>query len=776
MKKKTSLLLMLVFIMLCMTGCSSVPKEKQIKQDIMDASSSLVLAENEKVVDIEIKDRKTDKKAKSDQVICIVKTELDNVSYEKGYTLSYHKFDNGWKMQSIIIGESADWVIKPLKGVNEEQIKNSLTYKTINVDGELWTIEDGEISDIVIKKQDTDLDKGKDKVTIKIKLNGEVEEVEGTIKAEYDFDKKWELKDMEDENDFSSKEKADKALNVTDKAVETVQMMSAKMEKNYSVIEMADKKKDSSSSDGTETQDDSKSKEDSDKKTQKDSKSKEDDDKKTRNDSKLKEGSSEETQDDSKSKESDNEDPEKEEPESEYDFGKAFEETIDDVTISGDMGVDLEVELMLDINHGNIKYGMAMYRKAGANLSVDLKESMSKEHEKQLFEKKLPNYTFVVAGVPIVITNQLESNLTGKIGIEGNWNMSLSWLDEQTVGFIYDSKTNKVKEIKDPKEQKDISDGIEWSTIASAKGDASAGIDIHLITKLYGTCGGDISAGIFGNASGEVSLSNREDQYYAGTVNLSIVPNLTGKLVVDLPLVSEELMEVEIFNKDLPAIWEKEWKSSWKPEDDLNYSDTGEQWNLYKTRYGEVNNVPATEFQFKIPFGWNVESEGVSDGLTGVDGVSEIEEKVVLSNERGVTVTFWSLTHELGGRSGVSMLQADITKADDSEFVPGFPDGTNTDFSTLGNFIVAKVHIIGELDMKRDSDFTPVDSGATFYAVVPESYLGTREFVGQAGNVDEFSFDYPTPYAFIAEAPDGTFTASEERDVVKILKSFKVAE
>lgn len=479
---------------------------------------------------------------------------------------------------------------------------------------------------------------------------------------------------------------------------------------------------------------------------------------------------------DSKSKESDNEDPEKEELESEYDFGKAFEETIDDVTISGDMGVDLEVELMLDINHGNIKYGMAMYRKAGANLSVDLKESMSKEHEKQLFEKKLPNYTFVVAGVPIVITNQLESNLTGKIGIEGNWNMSLSWLDEQTVGFIYDSKTNKVKEIKDPKEQKDISDGIEWSTIASAKGDASAGIDIHLITKLYGTCGGDISAGIFGNASGEVSLSNREDQYYAGTVNLSIVPNLTGKLVVDLPLVSEELMEVEIFNKDLPAIWEKEWKSSWKPEDDLNYSDTGEQWNLYKTRYGEVNNVPATEFQFKIPFGWNVESEGVSDGLTGVDGVSEIEEKVVLSNERGVTVTFWSLTHELGGRSGVSMLQADITKADDSEFVPGFPDGTNTDFSTLGNFIVAKVHIIGELDMKRDSDFTPVDSGATFYAVVPESYLGTREFVGQAGNVDEFSFDYPTPYAFIAEAPDGTFTASEERDVVKILKSFKVAE
>ena len=265
-------------------------------------------------------------------------------------------------------------------------------------------------------------------------------------------------------------------------------------------------------------------------------------------------------------------------------------------------------------------------------------------------------------------------------------------------------------------------------------------------------------------------MSNREDQYYAGTVNLSIVPNLTGKLVVDLPLVSEELMEVEIFNKDLPAIWEKEWKSSWNPDDDLNYSDTGEQWNLYKTRYGETYNVHAQEFQFKIPLGWNVESEEIGEPN------DEIMEKVVLSNERGVTVTFWSLVHKLGGRSGVAMLQADITKADDSEFVPSFPNGTNTDFSSLGNFIVAKVHIIGELDMKRDSDFTPVDSGTTFYAVVPESYLGTREFVGQAGNVDEFSFDYPTPYAFIAEAPDGTFTAGEERDVVKILKSFKVAE
>ena len=70
-------------------------------------------------------------------------------------------------------------------------------------------------------------------------------------------------------------------------------------------------------------------------------------------------------------------------------------------------------------------------------------------------------------------------------------------------------------------------------------------------------------------------------------------------------------------------------------------------------------------------------------------------------------------------------------------------------------------------------DYVPVDS--TLFAVIPTSRLGEIEFAGQAGDVDEFSFDYPTPVAFIAEAPDGTFTEKEEQ-VIRILKSFKVAE
>ena len=40
MKRKWTLLFMTMAIMLCIIGCSSVPKEKDIEEDIIKASSS----------------------------------------------------------------------------------------------------------------------------------------------------------------------------------------------------------------------------------------------------------------------------------------------------------------------------------------------------------------------------------------------------------------------------------------------------------------------------------------------------------------------------------------------------------------------------------------------------------------------------------------------------------------------------------------------------------------------------------------------------------------
>ena len=136
-----------------------------------------------------------------------------------------------------------------------------------------------------------------------------------------------------------------------------------------------------------------------------------------------------------------------------------------------------------------------------------------------------------------------------------------------------------------------------------------------------------------------------------------------------------------------------------------------------------------------------------------------VRENVVLTNDRGVTVSFWYCQGALGGYSR-DMLKAQVSQADTSNFVPGYPWGTDRDCSDLGEFMVARVHITGEMMAGIDDDYVPVDS--TLFAVIPTSRLGEIEFAGQAGDVDEFSFDYPTPVAFIAEAPDGTFTEKEE--------------
>ena len=156
-KKKWLFLLMMVIATVCLSGCSSIPKEEKIKEDIVNTSSSTenLLSDGEKIVSVEIKDRQTDKKQKYDHVICTVKTEKDNVSYEKEVSMTYYKYDNGWSMQEINVNDSDNWIVKPLKGVSKEQIIESLESEGVDVDGEWWNIESGEISQIAIKSQET---------------------------------------------------------------------------------------------------------------------------------------------------------------------------------------------------------------------------------------------------------------------------------------------------------------------------------------------------------------------------------------------------------------------------------------------------------------------------------------------------------------------------------------------------------------------------------------------------------------------------------------------
>lgn len=186
--------------------------------------------------------------------------------------------------------------------------------------------------------------------------------------------------------------------------------------------------------------------------------------------------------------------------------------------------------------------------------------------------------------------------------------------------------------------------------------------------------------------------------------------------------------------------------------------------NTYTTKYAEVNAITYPNFVFDYPDNWQIISEKVD----------RLDEKVILSNGAGVTITFSHIggipEGQLSGESSVSMLRMDISKAGDSQFIPSMVQ--DTDYSELGKFMVAKLKVTGQLDMYTDSDFQDVD-GKVSYAVLPESWAGTREDVRMAFEA-EFAFWYSGYISVIATKADSQFTPDEAEEVLAILGSFRV--
>ncbi|MGN0410207.1 MAG: hypothetical protein ACI4E3_07380, partial [Candidatus Fimousia sp.] len=448
-----------------------------------------------------------------------------------------------------------------------------------------------------------------------------------------------------------------------------------------------------------------------------------------------------------------------------YAFRIPFEEKDQLISISGEVGYNILVELQIDINHGDITYGIVTKNKSEGNIALRCNDSTNENIQKKVYSNEFSKYEFVVEGVPIVLTNDMAVFIEAAVKSDGDIGISYDVTSENTLGFQYNGHDGIIEEIKTSDSN---SEGLKWNT-AEFEGDASTNMNLHLITKLYGCTGSDIYSGISGNVIGEAKLTTNEKlNGYAGSLDLEIRPQIKGNIIAGNPITDGELVEQPLFEESINPIWTDHWESSSDWKADLKWTETGDKGNTYITRYGEENKVTCPTFQFDYPKRWHVQSEEINSDATDI-----IAEKVVISNDRGVTVTYWDCQRPLGGYSRV-MLKSDISKVDNCDFVPNIPSGTDSDYSGLGEFIVARIHIIGEMFIGIDADYVPVDR--TFFAVVPSSYVGEKEFIGQAGNVDEFSFEYPTPHAFIAEAPDDMFTAKEEKDIISIMKSFKAVE
>ena len=98
--------------------------------------------------------------------------------------------------------------------------------------------------------------------------------------------------------------------------------------------------------------------------------------------------------------------------------------------------------------------------------------------------------------------------------------------------------------------------------------------------------------------------------------------------------------------------------------------------------------------------------------------------------------------------------KAEITKAADSDFEPGYPEGTDEDYSYLGKFMVAKVHGIATMMGTIEDDWSPCDY--TSYAVLPENFEKETVYVGRSGQLETFFVSISDVSCFHGTCTGGT--------------------
>lgn len=186
--------------------------------------------------------------------------------------------------------------------------------------------------------------------------------------------------------------------------------------------------------------------------------------------------------------------------------------------------------------------------------------------------------------------------------------------------------------------------------------------------------------------------------------------------------------------------------------------------NTYSTHYGEANAITYPSFSFDYPSGWKITSEEITP----------TSEKVVLSNENGIEVTYWYFgdMKELTGTTR-NINVVDVTKVADASFVPEYVQAT--DYTSLGNFIVGKLDTKEQCDMLGDGEFQKVEDDLIRYALLPESEIGQKEELLVPG-LPTFSFWYSGHISFIAKSITGKFTEKEEKEVISILSSFRTSK
>lgn len=416
------------------------------------------------------------------------------------------------------------------------------------------------------------------------------------------------------------------------------------------------------------------------------------------------------------------------------------------LSVKGEISFDSWFEVKIDIDHGDIEFGIVNHTKTDGEVSFgyhmeafdDEKSSWSRELKKY----DIPNFQFMVGFVPVVITNEVKFTLDGANQIEGSIGFSVETGRELIQGFLYDSRTGEITDIYEDK-YLDEDDDLEWEVGSKISGKCKAGIYAHLVTKLYGSTGADLSGGMMGKLDGEIglktSIKNGIQPY--GKLKMQVGPEIKGSVVVSVPVIDKKLVDSPLFEFDLPLFFDKTWEQ--------------EAPNTYLTHRAKNPNF-GSGYSFEYSDQWNIEQEKFDDSM----------ELDVLTNDRGVKFQFYELDNGFGSQyygGAYEMRYAKMEKVAEAAFQP-------EDLS-LGSFVVARLKEYAREDGLTGGGKHSVD-GVTIYALVPKSYLKEISFRGM-GYYSALSWENPSPTVVFATSPDGKFTEDEEEEIIAMLASFK---
>ena len=127
-----------------------------------------------------------------------------------------------------------------------------------------------------------------------------------------------------------------------------------------------------------------------------------------------------------------------------------------------------------------------------------------------------------------------------------------------------------------------------------------------------------MSVGILGKVKGEAKVSTKKElDGYAGSLDLSIDPEIQGTLVVDTPVVDKNLLKQPMFEVKLNSLWSKHWESSANWKDDLEWTEADE---IEEAKEQVKTSYSNEYFEVEVPESWEgdwsvIEEDNTNNGI-----------------------------------------------------------------------------------------------------------------------------------------------------------------